>query len=81
MYYRLYRRRYYFYGAAILIALIILITNKRDQSEYHLNKRQVESKQASGEINIFNYVAPAPCSGCPGENGAAVYLSVNNKNV
>ena len=44
------------------------------QSENNV-KREVKNLRKD-RINMQTYVPPPPCVGCPGENGAAVHLTV-----
>ena len=74
MYYRLYRRRHQIYLAIGLILVILVFT--RNSSKDNSDHAAVLNKNGVPRINMQNYVPPPQCGDCPGENGAAVYLTV-----
>lgn len=88
MYYRLYRRRAYIYILVAFIVVYFLLTRSGDTNENLAknSEKPLKNFPAANEngmkkksrISMSNYVQPEPCKGCPGENGAAVYLSVKN---
>ena len=49
----------------------------RAHEEHHEARKNVHKplNNLKERINIHNYVKPAPCTNCPGENGAAVPIS------
>lgn len=88
MYYKLYRRRKYIYFGILTLGIVVLILKSNSSNTYTNNvndKVDEKNKDKDGEphhpqksqrINMKTYVEPEPCLGCPGENGAAVFLSV-----
>ena len=91
MSFKYYRRRYKFQiaiGLVILIFLYVDLTKSKDSSDStnvekqkiinNENQDQLEKKVYKNvRVNMKNYVPPAPCNGCPGEDGKAVYLNVS----
>jgi hypothetical protein len=79
-----YRRRYKFQIAIVVIIGTFLyfdlfknkdnIDSKLEVKEPKLNNK---NEQKSFRINSKNYIPPASCNGCPGENGKPVFLSVS----
>lgn len=49
---------------------------KRELNVLNNNNNNNNGQNPSGRINIFTYVEPEPCNGCPGEMGQAVRLTV-----
>ena len=78
MYYKLYRRRQYIFLVAFLVVLFFYFYTSSGGKPYSQNI-QVKTGDSfrRARINAETYQVPEPCSGCPGENGRAVYLSVN----
>jgi hypothetical protein len=78
LYIKIYRRRrlvsYSLIGLLFFGAIVFF--NQYSDTSIGSRKGQKVNKRSGGGININTYVQPAPCSGCPGENGAPVYLSV-----
>jgi hypothetical protein len=87
MYYKLYRRRYTIYTIITILFIIVLLNNNLnsidestnyDKNSHDSNNLNKNVKRFNNvRINMQNYVVPDPCNDCPGENGKAVYLSVN----
>ena len=77
--------------AIILISLFCIPKNENnfeaDEEFYVGNENKISKNEKKEEIksvkrkkiriNIKNYLRPLPCVGCPGENGAAVNLTVS----
>jgi hypothetical protein len=78
----------------VFLGLIFLIRNNSTRSSFGTNdeadylkykKRKADQEllekleKVKPRISMQTYVEPKPCNGCPGENGAAVYLTVIKK--
>jgi hypothetical protein len=78
LYIKMYRRRrlvsYSLIGIFFFGAIIFL--NQYSDTSIDARNSHKANKRAGNALSTFNYVPPPPCNGCPGENGAPVYLSV-----
>ena len=74
IYYKLYRRRKYIYMTIVAVGFCLLVFNGNQNS--YLSETQLVHEKVLKEGEKFEYKIPKPCYGCPGENGAAVYLNV-----
>lgn len=88
MYYRFYRRRHSIYLAVAVILVLFVLFNRQDNSDTKdsskksgvFGKRDSDvvdgGRRGGARITIDTYQVPPSCNGCPGENGAAVHLTV-----
>ena len=84
LYYKLYRRRKMLFavsGVLLVVMFLRYLTKPRDVIDDSKVNSPLKGRSGSDRVNIFNYVVPAPCIGCPGEGGAPVYLSVSSTNL
>jgi hypothetical protein len=85
MYYKLYRRRKYIYAGLLIFGILILIyklnslnTGKQNVAFNNRLETNIDSaiqKKELKRVNIKTYAEPELCLGCPGENGAPVFLN------
>lgn len=84
MYYRFYRRRHSIYLAVAVVFILFVLFNRSDNDDIHddtakksgrFGKRDSDGEKKQ-RITMETYKIPPPCSGCPGENGSPVHLSV-----
>lgn len=83
MYYKIYRRRnkLYIIIGAILLIFLYFDKNKSAGNERKDNLNDLDDLFKVIEEKLDNkpkkrYIPPAPCEGCPGEDGAGVTLTV-----
>lgn len=72
MYYKLYRRRQHIFLLLIVVLVVFVVLRKSSNKSDNAVQRKSNER-----INMQNYVPPAPCVGCPGENGQGVGLTVS----
>lgn len=80
IYWFLYRRREKIL-LVIFIAFFVFILFSKSQSKSssksaHVDKPKPQARHNQVRINRETYQIPEPCVNCPGENGAAVSLTV-----
>ena len=56
---------------------LVVVQNFQDKElKNNMPDGAVDNAKANGRINMWTYKKPAPCVGCPGENGGPVFLNV-----